>query len=180
MAKQVRTVYGSALFAAAHDSGRLSEVREQAEVIVHVLQENSDFLRLLTHPEITLPEKQGMVNEVLAGTADPLILGIIDTLLEKEHGSELEYVLERFIDQALEEERIGVAFVTSAAELTDDQKERIRQKLLDTTEYTSMRVKYSVDPGLIGGLVIQLGDRVVDSSISSKLSTMKHSLEAGL
>jgi F-type H+-transporting ATPase subunit delta len=89
-------------------------------------------------------------------------------------------VLERFVDLALEEEKIGVASVTSAVQLTEDQKERIRKKLLDTTEYTEMRVEYSVDQKLIGGLIIQLGDRVVDSSLSSKLAKMQRDLEAGI
>ena len=72
MAKQVRTVYGQALFDAARESGRLTEVREQAEVIVSALEENPDFLRILTHPEITLPEKQAMVDGVFAGKPDSL------------------------------------------------------------------------------------------------------------
>ena len=179
MAKQVRTVYGQALFDAARESGRLTEVREQAEVIVSALEENPDFLRILTHPEITLPEKQAMVDGVFAGKTDSLIHGLISALLEKEHGLEIGNVLERFIDVALEAEKIGVAYVSSATELTDDQKARIRQKLLDTTDYVDMRVNYEVDPSLIGGLVIRLGDRVVDSSLSSKLGHLRQTLLAG-
>ena len=179
MAKQVRTVYASALFSAARDSGRLTEVREQAEVIVAALAENPDFLRILTHPEITLQEKQSMVDGVFAGKTDPLIHGTIVVLLEKEHGREIGNVLERFLDLALDEEKIGVAYVSSAVELSGDQKERIRKKLLDTTDYTDMRVNYRIDPTLIGGLVIRLGDRIVDSSLSSKLDHMKHTLLAG-
>ena len=120
-----------------------------------------------------------MVDAVFAGNADPLITGAISALLEKGHGRELANVLERFTDLALEEEKIGVAKVCSAVELSDDQKERIRKKLLDTTDYTSMRIRYEVDPKLIGGLIIQLGDRVVDSSLSSKLAKMRRDLEAG-
>ena len=180
MAKQVRTVYGSALFAAAKDSGRLSAVREQAETVSQVLKDNEDFLRILNHPEIRLDEKMSMVDAVFAGSTDPLITGAITALLEKGHGREIPMTLERFTDMALEEERIGVAEVSSAVELTEDQKERIRKKLLDTTDYLSMRVRYEVDPSLIGGLVIRLGDRVVDSSLSSKLLRMQRSIEAGI
>ena len=180
MAKQVRTVYGSALFSAALDAGRLTQVREQAETILQALEENPDFLRILNHPEIEMSEKTDMVNAVFAGSADNLITGAITALLEKGHGRELANVLERFVDLALEEEKIGVASVTSAVQLTEDQKERIRKKLLDTTEYTEMRVEYFVDQKLIGGLIIQLGDRVVDSSLSSKLAKMQRDLEAGI
>ena len=180
MAKQVRTVYGSALFSAARDSGRLTNVREQAETVTHVLKENEDFLRILNHPDIQMDEKMKMVDAVFAGSTDPLITGVITALLEKGHGRDIPMTLERFTDMALEEEKIGVAEVTSAMPLTEDQKERIRKKLLDTTDYLSMRIRYEVDPSLIGGLVIHLGDRIVDSSLSSKLMRMQRDLEAGI
>ena len=179
MAKQVRTVYGSALFDAAREVGRLTAVREQAEVIIRVLDENPEFLQILNHPEISMKEKTELVNAVFSGSADPLITGTIVVLIEKEHGREIGYVLESFVSEALEEEKIGVASVTSAVQLTEDQKERIRKKLLDTTSYEAMRVHYKVDPKLIGGLIIRLGDRVVDSSLSSKLARMQRDLEAG-
>ena len=63
--------------------------------------------------------------------------------------------------------------------LTEDQKERIRKKLPDTTDYLSMRVRYEVDPSLIGGMVIKLKDKVVDSSLKTKLGHMKNSLLTG-
>ena len=74
---------------------------------------------------------------------------------------------------ALEEERIGVAEVSSAVELTEDQKERIRKKLLDTTDYLSMRVRYEVDPSLIGGVRVEIEGSVIDGSIKNKLDQIK-------
>jgi len=69
-----------------------------------------------------------------------------------------------------------VAYVTSAAELSEAQKEKIREKLLATTEFVTMQMNYAVDPALIGGLVIRIGDRVVDSSIATRLEDMKRNL----
>lgn len=67
-------------------------------------------------------------------------------------------------------------YVTSAEELSDTQKENIRQKLLATTDFVSLQIHYQVDVALIGGLKIQIGDRVVDSSIQNRLKRMKDSL----
>lgn len=179
MAKQVRTVYGTALFEAARDAGRLTSVREETEELRTVLTENPDFLRILCHPEITLEEKKKILEETLGPSMDPLIFRTVMLLLEKEHIRELPKVLEEMIRLSLEEEKIGEAEVTSAVELTEEQKERIRKKLLETTPYLTMRISYLVDRSLIGGLVIRLGDRVVDSSLRSKLARMKNSLMAG-
>ena len=56
------------------------------------------------------------------------------------------------------------------------QKEKIQEKLLATTDYVSMQMHYETDPALIGGLVIRIGDRVVDSSIRTRLEDMKRNL----
>lgn len=66
--------------------------------------------------------------------------------------------------------------MTSATELSAEQKESIEKRLLETTSYESFRMNYDVDAGLIGGMVIRIGDRVVDSSIRTKLGNMAKEL----
>ena len=179
MAKQVGTVYGTALYEAAVDAGRLSDIRKEAEIILGVLKENPEFLKLLCHPDIQPEDRQNMVDAVFGENTDPLISGTMAALMEKKHGKELTSVLESFTELALDAEHIGVASVVSAAPLTDEQKHRIEKKLLDTTDYTSMRISFEVEPELIGGLVIKLRDRVVDSSIRTTLHDMKNTLLYG-
>ena len=179
MAKQVRTVYGNALFEAARDAGRLTSVREEAETILEAFRLEPDFLRILCHPEILPEEKEGMLNAVFGENADPLILAIMEALLDKKHGGEIPKVLHAFVGLALEEEKIGVAEVTSAVELSDADKDKVRTKLLDTTAYETMRVSFVVDPSLIGGMIIKLKDKVVDSSVKTKLGHMKNRLLTG-
>ena len=71
---------------------------------------------------------------------------------------------------------MGTAYVSTAVELAKEQKQAVREKLLQTTSYQSFDVYYHVDPTLIGGMVIRVGDRVVDSSIRTKLEDMKKQL----
>ena len=61
-------------------------------------------------------------------------------------------------------------------ELAADKKQEVQRKLLETTSYKSLDIEYSVDSSLIGGMVIRIGDRVVDSSIKSKLDKLSHEL----
>ena len=72
--------------------------------------------------------------------------------------------------------KIGIAYVTSAIELSNEQKKKIEQKLLSTTEYEQMEMNYKVDAAIIGGLIIRIEDRVVDSSIKGQLSRMSAAL----
>lgn len=66
--------------------------------------------------------------------------------------------------------------VTTAVPLKDSQREAVEKRLLETTQYRSMEMHYSVDASLIGGMVIRIGDRVVDSSISTKLNELQRDL----
>ena len=66
--------------------------------------------------------------------------------------------------------------MTTAVPLKDDQCKKIEQRLLDTTEYAKMEMHYNLDQSLIGGMVIRIGDRVVDSSIKTKLSELQKDL----
>lgn len=102
--------------------------------------------------------------------------GFLRVVIEKDRESELPAILNWFIDRVKEYKHIGKASVTSASELSEDQKKQIEKRLLETTEYESIEMTFSVDESLIGGLMIRIGDRVVDSSIKTKLYEMKREL----
>ena len=70
-----------------------------------------------------------------------------------------------------EYKKIGTAYVTSAMELTLQQKQAVEQKLLDTTKYVQFEIHYTTDPALIGGMVIRIRDRVVDGSVRDQTGT---------
>jgi F-type H+-transporting ATPase subunit delta len=72
--------------------------------------------------------------------------------------------------------KIGIAYVTTAVSLKDSQKKEIEKKLLDTTSYETMEMHYAEDSSLIGGMLIRIGDRVVDSSIRTKLEHLTKEL----
>ena len=81
-----------------------------------------------------------------------------------------------FLDQVKELKGIGVAYVTTPEALKKEQRQQIAEKLLKTTKYRRMEMHYSRDKSLIGGMVIRIGDRVVDSSIKTKLDVLQKQL----
>ena len=97
-------------------------------------------------------------------------------VVEKGHINSIVSILNYFIKQVKKAKNIGVASVTSAVSLTDSQKADIEKRLIETTHYDSMEIEYKVDKSLIGGLVIRIEDRVVDSSIKTKLEGMSKAL----
>ena len=75
-----------------------------------------------------------------------------------------------------EEQRIAVAYVTTAVELDGTQKKAVEEKLLETSGYAKMEMHYEVDASIIGGMIIRINDRVVDSSVRAKLNGLKKQL----
>ena len=183
MAKLVSKTYGDALFDMAVEENRMDSLMEEITLLETVLKENEDFEKILIHPEIPLEEKLQVVEDVFKGRISDALTGLLRIVVTKGRYKELPDIFAYFIARVKEYKKIGVAEVTSAVELGGEQKKKIEQKLLDTTRYETMEIEYKVDPEKIGGLMIRIGDRIVDSTIRSRLdrltaSLMKISLES--
>jgi F-type H+-transporting ATPase subunit delta len=102
--------------------------------------------------------------------------GFMKLLIDKDRYSELPKIFGYLIERIKEERKIGTAYVTTAVELSAEKKAAIEKRLLETTEYETIDVNYNVDQAIIGGMIIRIKDRVVDSSVRTKLDEMKKQL----
>ena len=176
MAKLIEGSYGDALFELALEQNNLDSIAEQVDILTQSFAENPELLKLLTHPKISKEEKVSVIENIFKGRFSDDIVGFLVIITQKDRGAEIEAILNYFLAKVREYKKIGVARVTSAVELSADQKKRVEEKLLQQTSYESFEVDYSVDASLIGGMVIRIGDRVVDSSIRTKLDNMTKNL----
>lgn len=176
MAKLVAKVYGDALFAAALEAGRMDEMYEEICELRKILGENEDLQKLLDNPKIIREEKESIIENIFRGRVSDEIVELMKLMIAKGRYSQIESVFDYVIGLVKEEKKIGIAYVASALPLTGDQKANIIRRLLDTTKYEQFEMNYSVDKSLIGGVVIRIGDRVVDSSIKTKLYELSKDL----
>ena len=176
MAKLVSKIYGDALFETAVEEDRVDDFFEETEGIRRVLEENEELSRLMSHPQVVKEEKMQLIENIFKGKVSDEIVGLLELLVEKDHFGKTKDVLVYFRDEVKEYKKIGTVHVTSAMELSKEQKEQVEKKLLETTNYVSFEMHYEVDTALIGGMVIRMGDRVVDSSIRTKLYNLSKEL----
>ena len=174
MAKLVSKTYGEALFEIAREENKTREMMEEIQELQEILKQNPEFDKMMKHPGI--PKQEKAVEKIFKGRASDELTGFLEIVVDKERYGELQAIINYFIDRVKEEQRIGVAYVTTAVELTDAQKENVKNKLLETTSYVVMEMHYEVDASLIGGMVIRINDRVVDSSIKTKISDLTKQL----
>mgnify|MGYP003447040841 FL=1 len=176
MAKLVSKVYGDALFEAAREAGRMDDMYEEVLELQKLLQANEELQKMMENPKVIREDKENVIETVFRGRISDEIVELMKLMIAKGRYSQIESVFEYYIGLVKEEKKIGIAYVTTAVELTDGQKDEIVRRLLETTRYESFEMNYAVDASLIGGMVIRIGDRVVDSSIKTKLYELSKSL----
>lgn len=176
MAKLVSKTYGDALFQLAVESKKTDEFLEEVRGILQVLEENQDLMKLMAHPKIVKEEKLRVLEDIFKGRMSDELLGLMRMLVTKGHYQEIQNVLVYFTECVKEYKNIGTAYVTSAMELSESQKQEIKKKLLDTTKYVEFEMHFDVDAALIGGMVIRIKDRVVDSSVRTKIYELSKEL----
>ena len=176
MAKLVGATYGEALFELAVEEGREEELMNEVILLRELLSENPDFGKLMNHPKVLKEDKLEVLEAVFKGRVSEELVGFLHLIVSKDRYGEIDSILEYFIDEVKQVKGIGVAYVATALDLSEAKKKEVEQKLLSTTSFTRMEMHYQVDESLIGGMVIRIGDRVVDSSIRSKLSGLEREL----
>ena len=176
MAKLVSKVYGDALFEAAREDGCMDDMYEEVLELQKLLQANEELQKMMENPKVIREDKENVIETVFRGRISDEIVELMKLMIAKGRYSNIVSVFDYFIRLVKEEKKIGIAYVTTAVELTDGQKDEIVRRLLETTRYESFEMNYAVDASLIGGMVIRIGDRVVDSSIKTKLYELSKSL----
>lgn len=176
MAKLVSKTYGDALFELVLEKDMIDSAYEEAVEVKQIFFENNELMKLLNHPKIDKEEKVQVMENIFKGRISDDLTGFLTIIVKKDRQKEIAAILEYFIARVKEYKKIGIAYVATAVELSDSQKKDVEKRLLETTSYLKFEMNYTVDQSLIGGMVIRIGDRVVDSSIKSKLDALSRDL----
>lgn len=176
MAKLISKTYGDALLEIAVEENKVDIFLEEITAIIDILKENPDFGKLMNNPRISVDEKLDVIKNVFEGRISKELVGFFIGVISKGRYAQIDEILDYFLAEVKNIKGIGVAYVTTPIELTDVQKKNVETRLLDTTNFKQMEMHYSINPELIGGMQIRIGDRVVDSSIHTKILKMQQDM----
>jgi F-type H+-transporting ATPase subunit delta len=175
MAKLVSKVYGDALFSLAIEENKLDTIWDEVKAVRQAITENPDFLAVICHPEMPQAKRLEVLEDVFGGQSDDL-KGFLNVLVRKGRFGEILSILDYFDEQAKAYKKIGVVCVSTPLPLSDSQKKEIENRLLQVTGYETLEMNYELDKSLLGGVVIRIGDRILDNSIRSKIDAMSRQL----
>ena len=177
MAKRIAATYGESLFSVALEQNKVDEIYDEVLNVKDVLADNEELTVLLNHPRINKDEKIKVAEDIFGKFVSKEVLGFLVTVITKDRLNEISDIFQYFIDRVKEYKHIGTAYVSTPMELSEVMKKKVHSKLIETTNYKEVEIIYTVDPSLIGGMVIRIGDRIVDSSIKNKLQMLTRELQ---
>lgn len=167
-------MYARALFEAAREQGSVDRVASEVSALARALDEVPALERFLRNPEVDAPEKAAVLEEIATG-ADELTRNFLRLLVEKGRAGELREIdaeLQALVARA--ENRLTVALQT-AHELSDEEARAIVERI-ERASGRKVEATRSVDPSLIGGIVLQIGSFRADGSVRGRLERLRHEL----
>jgi ATP synthase F1 delta subunit len=174
--EEIARVYAEALFDAAKKLKKLDEIRDQLGEFADALAESREMQLFFFSPYFSSAEKEDGLDKAL-DAAEPELVNFLKLLIEK-HRMPVIFRIRRNLDAlwAKENKRLGVT-VTSAVELDPDVVESIGKEIEKQTGQT-VELQSKVDPDVLGGLVLQVGNMVLDASVRNRLDKLRKSVAA--
>ncbi len=170
--------YASALFDLAKDEKALPAVEKDVATLRALLEESADLRRLVGSPVFAAPDQIRALDAVMtrAGIGG-LVANFIRVVARNRRLFAAPAMLEVFGDLVARDRGETVAVVTSAEPLSEAQMTALREALAEKAGGT-VKLETKVDPSLIGGLIVKLGSRMIDTSVRTRLASLKSAMRS--
>jgi len=166
--------YSLALFELSEEKNILNQIEEQSLSILNLINQSRDFFNIIKDPTISQDDLSKVVNKLAENNGfDDLFKNFLNFLIQKRRFFFIERILKSFIEICSKKRGELIAELKSAKKLSSDEIKKITDEL--STNFSSkMKLNYKHDESLIGGLVIQVGSTMIDTSIKNKLQQIEN------
>jgi len=168
--------YAEALMSIAQRQDSVDAIGDDIRNLRQMLSESSELDRFLTNPIVSAEAKRGVLSRLTQEGFNDSTKNVLMLLVDRGRTLFLGAICDRYLTLLRELKGIALAEVTSASELTEDNINAIREKVKSFTDVNDVEVSVSVDPDLIGGVVVKVGSQVVDASLRGQLRRLALSL----
>lgn len=168
----VASRYAKSLIDLSKEKGKLDVVKGDIEQFIGVLKENPELVAVLRNPIMKTDKKKSILQALFKDKIDPMISSFFDILINKGRGGILYDIALEFIREYNEVKGIVKATVVSASKLSDENFNQLKSQIAQQIN-AEVILNNTVDPSLIGGFVVKVGDRQVDASIAGKLNKLE-------
>lgn len=174
---RVASRYAKSLLDLAVEKGQLEEVYSDMLYLQQLTKGSREFLNLLRSPVIKSDLKIKAVDAVTAGKIGPITTAFTSLLINKARETVLPEVITSFIKQYKDKKGIQIVKLTTAVPVSDSVRAAIVDQVKKTGNIQNLELEEVVDPNIIGGFVLQTGDKLIDASISYDLKNISRQFE---
>jgi ATP synthase F1 delta subunit len=169
--EEIASVYARSLFEVAKEQDKLDKVREQLGEFADALDSNQEMQVFFFSPYFSTPEKEEGLDKVVSG-AEPIFINFLKLLIEKHRMPAVFRVRRTFDELWQRENKLLPVEVTSAVELDKATVKQIGDRI---GEETGQKIELSarVEPDILGGLIVRVGNSIIDSSIRARLEQLR-------
>ncbi len=167
--------YATALFNGAWKVGVVDAVESDLGLVSYALESSPSFLEAVRSPLLPADKKHAIVDEVFAGKVNEITLAYLHLLVDKRREEAMAQTEQEYVELANEARGIVTAHVTTAVELSEQEEAEIKVKLAQMTG-KSVNLEKIVAPEIIGGVLVRIGDTVIDGSIQGQLDALRGTL----
>ena len=169
--------YATALYAQAEDTHQLDQTVSEMEALGRLIDESADLRRLLDSPLFDIQQaRTAAIAALEAQGFGTLIRNFVGVVASNRRLAALRIIVRAFAELVAQKRGVVVAQVTTAHALTDVQREQLRARLIEAG-YGTVNIQDSVDPSLLGGLVVRIGARLYDTSLKSRLQRLQYAMK---
>ena len=166
--------YAEALFAVAVAEGDLVAVEDELFRFAQALLANDDLRTTLTDQSVPAARRQQVVEDLLDGKASATTAALVSMVVATGHAAELPAIVDAMVVRSVASRNRTVATVRAAVDLTDDQRQRLAAAIHASTG-KEVEVKVVLDPSVLGGVVTEIGDDIIDGSVRRRLNQLRES-----
>lgn len=167
--------YAQAFFAIAQEKQMVDKLEAELKSVVDTINAHAELKKVLDHQLISAEEKREILTNLFSGEISELSMNLISVVADKNRAPYIPAIYDEFVSYANALRNMAEAEVKVAFELSESELETIKNRLSAATGKT-IRLQSNVDPSLIGGVMVRIGDKVIDGSIAGRLTRLKSSL----
>ncbi len=171
MAKLVSKTYSEAIFDYAIEEGRLDDIQQEFNFVVKAFTEFPDFYNIIKTPKINIEEKKMVLEETFKDSISQTLLNFLKIIIDKNRGTDILDIKRDFDLRVDAHNGVITATVESVIPLTEEQLESLANNLYQRTG-KKVKISTALNPKLLGGVVVKMGDQIIDGSVRFKLDGM--------
>lgn len=169
---KITVPYAEALLEISQNANLLQKTSKDLSSINLILSESKDLRLILLNPLINVSIKKDILKQLFSKEVNQFILNFLLVLVNKRRISFLSAIIEKYLQLVDKLESITVVELSSAVELNEDQQKKLVENIKLITKSTNVKLVVNIDSSLIGGFIIKIGSKVIDTSLAGKLKRM--------